>query len=455
MICPHFRAAAFAASSLFLASSAIGGQDLLVLDDTNGFFRVEIGDDDELNVSPTVVAITGLGGGETITSIAIDPATGNLIAYSSSEHCYIVDKDTGVAVDLGAITAPQSDAARFVDIEPVSGRLRVQGSDATNIQYDPDSLTVELVGFAPHYGAGDAHDGQTPALAGSAFSNSIPGASSTQAYALDSATDSLAYQSHIDGQLFTIGGLGLDASLDAGLAIDLSGRFVAAVRVEGETASRIYRADTETGALTELGDLGDGVIARDIAFDLDPTSGDLDDDGWPDDIEIAGASNFADPSSSPFPSATKVPALTVAPALAQKLRVKLRFNDPADSSDRIVVKGKLPVAEGSFSPAGKTLIADVGGVVAFFALDSQGRGTSAEGYTIDIDTQVGLGGVKFKLVMDEGAFQASLADEGLIEDEVDGESRQVVVDIWMSNLHARKTFEAVYSATTGGEGFAH
>lgn len=446
-------AAAFCASSLY-STAAFAGQDLLVLTSQNEFFRVSI-DTDGTFESDSPVAIGGLSGGETVRSIAIDPATGHLIAITSADRCCIVDKTTGAITDLGSLVAAQTDDARFLDVDPPSGHLRVQGNHATNLELDADTLAIEIIGFAPSYGVGDVNEGASVSLAGSAFTNCYPGAAVSQAYAIDVENDVLAYHSTLNGDLYTIGDLGIDATLDAGLAFDLGGRMFAVARAEGDTESRLYSANPETGSLTDLGSLGAGVVANDIAFDLDPTSDDLDGDGWPNDVEIAGAANFADPNSSPFPSATKVPSLTLAPALSQKLRIKLRFADPSDLGDRIVVKGKLPVGESTFSPAGKTLIVDVGGATAFFVLDAKGRGTSAQGYTIDFEKTVGLGGVKFKLVMDGGAFQSAFQDEGLAEVDVVDDPKTIQVDFWMHNLHAREAVAVEYSAAIGGEGLAH
>lgn len=458
MICPHSHgalAAAFAALSGISFSSADAGQDLLALDSLNRFVRVSVANDGSITAAESAVTITGLAGGETIGSIAIDPATGNLLAYSSTDHCYIVDKTTGATTDLGGLSLSATDSARFVDFDPPSGHLRVVGDQSTNLELDPDTLAVEIVGFAPSFAVGDLHEGTTPRLAGSTFSNSYPGSQNTQAYAIDSENDVLAYHSGLNGDLYTIGDLGVDATLDGGLAMDLAGRMFAALRAEGESESRLYSVNFDTGALTDLGSLLDGDIVKDVAFDLDPTSDDLDEDGWPNDIEIAGAANFADPNSTPFPSATKVPFLSLAPALSQKLRIKLRFSDPEGLGDRIVVKGKLPVGESTFSPAGKTLIVDVGGVTAHFVLDAKGRATSALGYTIDLENTVGLGGVKFKLEMEGGAFQQYLTDEGLIDGTFVDHAATVQIDFWMSNLHARESCAVEYTATLGGSGVAH
>ncbi len=426
-------------------------QDLLVLDDQNQLFRIDV--DDPLTLS-TAVTITGLAQGERIVSIAIDPATGNLLGYSTTQHCYIVDKSSGAATDLGLLnqSVTSSDTTRFIDFQPVNGHLRVQGSEHTNVEIDPSTLAVQSVGYAPNYVNGDVHDNVQPELAGSAFINNYPGSTSTQAYALDSGTDTLDFHTETSGLLFTIGDLGVDASLDSSLAADLTGRIVASIRAEGDTVSRIYSVDPESGAVTEIGALGSGMVASDIAFDLDPTSDDLDNDGWPNDIELAGASNFADPSSVPFPGATKVPNLTLAPALAQKLRVRVEF--AANDSDRIVVKGRLPVGESTFDPNGKMVIVDVGGVTTFFVLDKKGHGVSAEGFVLDVDHKVGLGGVKYTLRMEHGNFQSHLSDEGIVDANTTAAPLSIDVDIWLSNLHARSTFHASYSATSGDHGIA-
>ncbi len=106
-----------------------------------------------------------------------------------------------------------------------------------------------------------------PQVTGSAYTNSVRGATTTQLFDIDSARDVLVLQNPPNnGTLVTVGPLGVDAQAGAGFDIAPSdGVAWAALRVPSQGGSQLYRINLTNGAATLVGRIGGGVAVNGLA----------------------------------------------------------------------------------------------------------------------------------------------------------------------------------------------
>ena len=206
----------------------------------------------------TDVAITGLQGGENIVSIDFRPADGALFALSNAARLYTLDPASGAATLAVNLTADPLDAiAPFVsligayfdmDFSSVDGVLRVQSDAGHNLRVDVATGLVISDGV-PNPGA--------PVLAGTAFTNSFAGASSSVHHALDLASQSLVRQTSINGALATVGPFNAGITFEPHGTFDIAGGgdglAIAALEPTAAGQSTIYRVNLGNGALTAIG----------------------------------------------------------------------------------------------------------------------------------------------------------------------------------------------------------
>lgn len=232
---------------------------------------------DPTTVTTVAATVTGLGAGESIVGMDIQPATGRLFAVtidgSDNGRVYTINKSTGAATVVTTTPFALGAAAKFgVDFNPVPNAIRIVSSDELSLRVSP--ATGNLAGtdtaLAP---AGN--------VVAAAYTNSVAGANSTTLYDIDSASDSLVRQGGLGGSpspnagaLTTIGALGAAFGEDVGF--DISGATnvaYATVQTAADTAS-LHRIDLSTGKASS-GQLVGGVTATDIvdiAVDAQPPS---------------------------------------------------------------------------------------------------------------------------------------------------------------------------------------
>jgi ELWxxDGT repeat protein len=98
---------------------------------------------------------------------------------------------------------------------------------------------------------------------------------------------------------------------------------------------------------------------------------DFDGDGFVDDVENAFGSSITDPESTPEGFVGRR-----ARSVIERLAVRLRYSRPG--ADTAVMSGVVH-APRTFSPAGKRVFVDFGGVVRGFTLDARGVGETEQG----------------------------------------------------------------------------
>lgn len=215
-------------------------------------------------------AITGLQAGETVVGIDFRAVDRRLYAVGSSSRIYTVDTVTAVATPVGsaAFTPALNGAAFGVDFNPVPDRVRVHTDAEQNLRLNQLTGAVAATDGALAYAAGDAGAGSNPAIAGTAYTNSVaPAPATTALFAIDANRDVLVTLANPnDGQMRTVGPLGVATTDRVGFDIVGSdGTAYATLTETGASRSRLYTVNTTTGAVTEVGVVRHGSPLRGIA----------------------------------------------------------------------------------------------------------------------------------------------------------------------------------------------
>jgi trimeric autotransporter adhesin len=231
--------------------------------------------------------ITGLAQGESVVGIDFRPANGQLYGLTTANRIYTINPSNGAATAVGtaAIAATALSGQSFgFDFNPVPDRIRVVNDADQNLRINPnngaraDAPTPDgTLAFA----AGDSNAGQNPNIVGSAYTNNFAGSTATTLYGIDSNLNALVTQgtavgvtpavSPNTGQLFTVGGLGVDTNDMVGFDIaPATNAAFASLTLAGARSSNLYTINLNTGAATLVGPIGGGRLIRDIAFAVRP-----------------------------------------------------------------------------------------------------------------------------------------------------------------------------------------
>lgn len=233
-----------------IAAPAIGlsGDKTLVMFDT-----------ETLAVSGTM----DVGGVEKLHGIDVRPADGMLYGVTSDGKVVTIDLGTGAATEKSTLSEMLPDGvSASVDFNPVADRLRIVGSDGTNLRANVDDGSVTVDGKLA-YDAADMHAGEAPNIVAVAYTNSIGKPEATAMYDVDATIVGLIQQAPPnDGVLKAIGKLGVDGAgtyaFDIAADADLNNT---AYLVVGST---LHTVALDNGAATAVGSI-EGAALRDIA----------------------------------------------------------------------------------------------------------------------------------------------------------------------------------------------
>jgi uncharacterized protein DUF4394 len=207
--------------------------------------------DNVTNVEPSH-PITGLPGGENIVGLDVRPLNGQLYALGKTSRLYVINPRTGAARQGGATPfIPALAGASFgFDFNPTVDRIRVTSDAEQNLRLNPDNGTVAGVDTNLAYAAGDPGAGTNPIVAGSGYTNSFAGATSTTLYDIDNARHALVIQNPPnDGTLTTVGALGTNNNA---VAFDIGDGNVGYAVLNGEQdRQNLYRIDLSNGHATQ------------------------------------------------------------------------------------------------------------------------------------------------------------------------------------------------------------
>ncbi len=135
------------------------------------------------------IPVQGLQAGETLVGIDVRPATDALYAVTSASRVYQVNPVTGGArIVIDPLTTSLNGTLYGVDFNPVADALRIISDADQNLRVRfSDGRT--FADSALNYG-----DGVNPAVSASAYTNNVPGATSTTLFDIDAGRDTLVRQ---------------------------------------------------------------------------------------------------------------------------------------------------------------------------------------------------------------------------------------------------------------------
>jgi hypothetical protein len=204
------------------------------------------------------------GASAKLVGIDVRPADGMLYGVSSDGTIWTIDTASGKATQKSKLDMPlPGNATITVDFNPVADRLRVIGSDGSNLRINVDDGKVMKDGDLK-YAEADANKGKTPKIVAGAYTNSVKGAKETTLYDIDASGVVLRQAPPNDGVLNTVGQLGMNAP-------DVVAFDILADAQGGNTGwlmagNTLYRIDLQSGKGTEAAKI-EGVSGpvRDIA----------------------------------------------------------------------------------------------------------------------------------------------------------------------------------------------
>lgn len=223
----------------------------------------------------SVALISGLQPGETVDAIDFRPRNSRLYALGSTNRLYTINTQSGAAtlVGTGPVGPALNGTAIGFDFNPVADRIRVVTDADENLRLNPDNGTVVAVDGSLSYAAGDLWDQVNPNVVAAAYTDNFPGATATTLYGIDIDGVRLVRQgsangspvSPNEGQLTTIGKLGVTTTGMAGFDIATNGAAFASLTSPDNTLSQLYSINLTTGAATRIGNIGSSEAIRDIA----------------------------------------------------------------------------------------------------------------------------------------------------------------------------------------------
>jgi hypothetical protein len=217
------------------------------------------------------ITISGVVSGETLRGIDFRPLTGELYGIATDAggqvRVYSIDAKTGVATGFAPLLNPIIAGTQLgISFSPVVDRIRVVNSVDGNLRANP--LNGALAGNDTSLTSTTTPQ---PIVDAVAYDNQFVGAPGTTLFALNRATNSLAYiggansvPSPNTGIVTDIGPLGvtITTASTTALDIDTNGTFFAAMRPSNGQES-LYTINRTTGAATLVGLIGTGVLQLD------------------------------------------------------------------------------------------------------------------------------------------------------------------------------------------------
>jgi len=243
-------AAGFAAPAMAADFVGLVGGKTLVMFDSNA-----------RKVTKTM-PVTGV---PSLVGIDVRPADGWLYGVTPDGTVVTIDTATGKATEkskLKAVLAPGVMAT--VDFNPAADRLRIIGSDGSNLRANVDDGAV-TTDTALTFAATDAAKGKAAKVVAGAYTNSFKGTKETALFDIDGTTGAVVKQAPPnDGILNTVGMPGPMAAGPVAFDIESDGK-------GGNTAwvvngGILHTLDLATGKATAVGKIeGAGGAISDIA----------------------------------------------------------------------------------------------------------------------------------------------------------------------------------------------
>lgn len=235
----------------------------------------------------STVAISGLGSGQTLSDIDYRPtplATSAsasrrlLYGVSNTGQLYAINGTTGTAVAVGATPAVNlalvGSPKPSIDFNPTVDRIRLVTTNRTDFRLVPDTGALAATDGLLTYAATDPRVGATPVVAGAAYTNSVPGATTTTLYVIDTrggtapaqlATQGQGAVSPNSGTLFTVGSTGVTTNNNVGFDITTGGAAYATLTNPTTGVTSLYAVNLSTGTATLVGALAGNATYNGLA----------------------------------------------------------------------------------------------------------------------------------------------------------------------------------------------
>ncbi|MDN3922101.1 DUF4394 domain-containing protein [Roseateles violae] len=258
---------------LGLFCTASGAEDIVAV--TTGVQRIQTFDSATPGTLTRDVVISGLQGTDSIVAIDRRPSNGLIYGITNNNRIYTLDSVSGTATFAFAVSAlggvagggntgfdfdPVADAAGQFSLR-VSGNL-LTGSTVQNVRINVDTGAT-LVDTPFSFASGDPNQAITPLLPAFAYTNNVPGASSTSLYGLVSRPGAsinppllVSMPNPAAGSFSTVGALGLP-NLTNPFGFDVSGATgIAYAAIGTASGAQLFTIDLATGSATLIGTTG-------------------------------------------------------------------------------------------------------------------------------------------------------------------------------------------------------
>ena len=253
---------------LLLPSMSHAASSVALIDVGSGAYSLASFD----SASPGTAAytpVTGLASGDNLMGLDFRPANNSLYAVGTLSNVYTINRFTGSATLVGSYSETVPGTTFGFDFNPALVGPTGPGQYARIISDLNDNRVIDGENGAylgstektdVFYAVGDANEGADPNIAHIGYTNSIPGATSTQQYGIDADLNVLVTVANNAGTLMTVGSLGIDAGVLGGFDIDgATGEAILGFQ-QGGGISSIYSVDLTTGAATSLGFLSGDIV---------------------------------------------------------------------------------------------------------------------------------------------------------------------------------------------------
>lgn len=217
-------------------------------------------DTEKPEISKTV-EVTGV---DRLLGIDLRPGDGRVYGVAADGAIVTIDLESGAATAGAKLsTVLPEGVMASVDFNPAADRLRIMGSDGTNLRAHPDTGEVTTDG-ALNFEAGDANAEATPNIVATAYINSYGKPEKTAMYDIGADGTFIQQTKPNDGTLKTIGALGVMSDTYAFDIQTTADGTNTAWLVAGDG---LHTVDLMTGKATRTADITDSPGAlRDIAI---------------------------------------------------------------------------------------------------------------------------------------------------------------------------------------------
>jgi hypothetical protein len=249
--------AALALAAMLLPLSAASSATLAALTEDATLVMI----DTATNKTTKTVKVIGVPG--KLAGIDVRPADGMLYGLATDGTVVVIDTANGKATVKTKLETIPAAGTWAVDFNPVADRMRVIGSDGSNLRANVDDGKVVTDGKLK-YAETDMHKGEAPNIVGAAYVNSFKGTKETALYDIDGTIGALIKQAPPnDGVLGAVGKLGMKSSSIAfDIESDGKGGNTAWLLADGA----LHTLDLATGKATMTGKVtGLTGSVRDIA----------------------------------------------------------------------------------------------------------------------------------------------------------------------------------------------